>query len=224
VTVTVSNPTGCSVVLPHANQRPSGVTTLDAAAPVGTTGVNFFLHTATRADVLIGPAYATHFGWLYSPNNRLTWGWDSSQAANGNVSITCEAIQPNNAVLSSTAVPVRLSNTQTISVSGKHGLRVGVTMSWRWDKGPPGRTWLPRIEFRHLPRRATLQVSCRGRGCARHLPVAHSGRLGRLLRPLERHTYWPGDRLQITISKRGYRPERIAVRIRYARVPAARLL
>ena len=196
-------------------------TVLDAAAPAGTTQVNFFLHTPTRADVLIGPGYATRYGWLYSPNNRQTWGWDSSQVANGNVSITCEAVQPNGATLSSTAVPVGLSNTQNISVSASHGLRVGVWMSWKWAYA---RTWLAGLQFRHLPRRATVQVSCRGRGCAGRLVSASSGRLGRLLRSLERRTYWAGDRLAITISKPGYKPERASVQIRYGLVPTLKLV
>ncbi len=100
-------------------------------------------------------------------------------------------------------------------------LRVRVTMSWTWDRA---HTRLYRIKIPHLPRRATVLVWCRGRGCPRHVVIAGRRRLGRLLHSLDGQSYRAGDRLLVTIYERGRKTERITIGIRYGRLPRVRLL
>ena len=100
--VTVSDPTGCSVVLPSLGQI-SGTTTVLHLLRLGPNGVRFYLHSSSQADFLIGPALLTVYGWLYSPDGGQTWGWNSANAANGTATITCEATESSGASLASAA-------------------------------------------------------------------------------------------------------------------------
>jgi hypothetical protein len=112
-----------------------------------------------------------------------------------------------------------------VPVSG-HGrlgrLRVRITVRWTWLAA---RTWLDRLAVVHLPRRALVTISCRGRGCPWRRRRARAGAaLRRLERALKGGRFRAGDRLDITIAVPGYRPERAAIWIRSGRKPRARLL
>ncbi len=118
------------------------------------------------------------------------------------------------------SAPVVLSPTATrIPRLGR--LHVRMTIDWTWDHAT---TRLHRITVTRLPRRATVAVSCRGRGCGPR--AMHAGRSGlrRLLRRLDGHRYRAGDRIVIAIAKPGYRVERVGVEIRNGRLPRVRLL
>jgi hypothetical protein len=120
VDVNVSNRVGCQVLLPSGGQSLSGIATLAAAAPSGTTGVNFYLHSSLEADALpgSGAAVATIYGWLYSPDGGRTYGWDSTPFPDGAYTITCEALESNGTTLASSPVALTLSNTKKIIIYG----------------------------------------------------------------------------------------------------------
>jgi hypothetical protein len=100
-------------------------------------------------------------------------------------------------------------------------LHVRMSISWTWDRDI---TRLHRIKISRVPRQATITVRCRGRGCARRRQEGSARHLKRLIRYLDGRRYRAGDRLLISISRRGRRTERISVRIRYGALPKVRLL
>jgi hypothetical protein len=101
-------------------------------------------------------------------------------------------------------------------------LRLKITIKWTWNRGV---THLYRIRIFHMPRRATITVRCAGkRGCPRHRPQADARHLKRLTKALNGHAYRAGDKLLITVSEKGFKPERVAVRIRYGAKPKLSLL
>jgi len=100
-------------------------------------------------------------------------------------------------------------------------LRIKLILSWTWNHRT---TTLHRIQIPHMPRRATLTVSCHGRGCPRHARRTNYRHLHRLIRYLDGHTYRAGQRVTLVISEQGYRPERVQARIRNGHVPRVRLL
>ena len=71
-----------------------------------------------------------------------------------------------------------------------------------------------------------LRVRCLGRGCPRHATASATGtrRVHRLLRTLTGRRYEVGDRLRITLTAPGFRPEVAEVIFGYRRLPAIRLL
>jgi hypothetical protein len=71
---------------------------------------------------------------------------------------------------------------------------------------------------------ATITVRCHGRGCPRHRYTAGKRHLKRLIRYLDGRRYRAGDRILISISRRGRRTERVSVQIRYGAIPKVRLL
>jgi hypothetical protein len=100
-------------------------------------------------------------------------------------------------------------------------LHVRMSMSWTWDREI---TRLHRIKISRVPRQATITVRCGGRGCPRRRFEASARHLKRLIRYLDGRRYRAGDRLLISISRRGRRAERVSVRIRYGALPKVRLL
>ncbi|HET9105005.1 MAG TPA: hypothetical protein VFN55_16765 [Solirubrobacteraceae bacterium] len=100
-------------------------------------------------------------------------------------------------------------------------LRIKMILSWTWNHGT---TRLHRIQIPHMPRRATLTVSCRGRGCARHAHHSDYRHLRRLIRWLDGHRFRSGQRVTLVVSEKGYRPERVEASIRNGRLPRVRLL
>ena len=101
-----------------------------------------------------------------------------------------------------------------------HHVKVRVAMSWTWNGD---HTRLYAVDAKHVPRRAGVTVTCRGRGCPARAQVA-SAHVKRLLSSLAGQTYRAGDRLFITIRSPGQVPERIEVVIRSGREPTARLV
>lgn len=101
-------------------------------------------------------------------------------------------------------------------------LRVKVSMDWTWNRAV---TRLHRIAVPHLPRGATVTVTCEGKRCGPHRRL-RSGRrhLKRLLHTLDGRRFRAGSRLVITIAEHGHRAERIVVRIRYGSLPRVHLL
>jgi hypothetical protein len=105
----------------------------------------------------------------------------------------------------------------------RRALRVRVALSWTWRYGI---TRLNTVRFGRHPGRLTVTILCRGHGCPRplRLTASKSAELRRLLRRLHGRRYRAGDRLFITLTAPGYRPERAELTIRYGRLPLARLL
>ena len=115
---------------------------------------------------------------------------------------------------------ITTSNPQ-ITPRGRGSVHAQFVISWRWAGA---RTTMRSIAVRGLPRGASVAVSCRGSRCPRLRLHAGRGRaVGRLLRALGGRRYAAGDRIRITVS-RGQRHERIELRIRNGRKPAAHLL
>ena len=100
-------------------------------------------------------------------------------------------------------------------------LRVKMTLAWDWNRR---RTQLRRLKVGHHPRDLTIRIVCRGNGCPQPALSASTHKLGRLLLTLDGHVYRAGDRLVITLSARGFAPERARVVIRDGRIPKLRLV
>ena len=100
-------------------------------------------------------------------------------------------------------------------------LRVKMVLSWTWNHRT---TRLHRIQIPHMPRRATLTVTCRGRGCARRSRRSDRRHLGTLIHYLDGHAFRAGERVMLVISETGYRAERVEADIRNGRLPRVRLL
>jgi hypothetical protein len=79
----------CTVVLPVNGAVVSGRTVFSAAASPGTTAVSYYLN-----GELLGPALPTGYGWLFTPDNGVTWGWDSLLRPDGTYALTCRATHP----------------------------------------------------------------------------------------------------------------------------------
>jgi hypothetical protein len=99
-------------------------------------------------------------------------------------------------------------------------LHVDVAARWSWT---PRRTRLRSLALHHLPRAATVRLTCAGKGCPRRRWTAKPGRASALLKHLRGTRLRPGDRLTLTIARHGRRPERVVVRIRAGRKPLMRL-
>jgi hypothetical protein len=109
----------------------------------------------------------------------------------------------------------------TIAPKPRKGhLHVRIVMTWHWAKSV---TRLIKLRWIDLPKRATVRVRCRDRGCPAR---AWSGRPGRRkgLRTFTGARFHPGDTITITISQRGRVPERAQIVIRANRIPKTRLL
>lgn len=95
-------------------------------------------------------------------------------------------------------------------------------ISWHWNRGT---TVLRRITARRLPGDATVRVRCTGVRCPRLRPTREgAGGVRRLLRALRGKRFHPGETLHITVTRPGYRAERIELLIRDNKVPRARPL
>lgn len=106
---------------------------------------------------------------------------------------------------------------------GRHALRVAIVLSWTWQYAT---TQLRVAQIGRMPHDTKMAVRCSGRGCPRPLKQHASGprRIRRLLARMTGRRYRRGDVLWITLTARGYRPERAKIEFRYERVPLARLV
>jgi hypothetical protein len=101
-------------------------------------------------------------------------------------------------------------------------VRAQFVISWHWNGTT---TVLRRITVRRLPRNATVRVGCTGPRCPRLRPVRDGARnIRRLLRALAGKRFHPGEDLHITVTRPGYRAERIELLIRRNKVPRPRPL
>lgn len=103
----------------------------------------------------------------------------------------------------------------------KPQLTVKITFTWTWVHA---HSRLRRMRVGKLPGRASITISCRGRGCPRRTLHAVKRKLSRLLASLEGTVYRAGDRIYITVSASGYRSERAELVIRDGAKPTAKLL
>jgi hypothetical protein len=119
-----------------------------------------------------------------------------------------------------TPLTPRRSTTSVVG-SGPRAFPGRVNLGWKWAGR---RTVLERVRFTHLPRHATVTVSCRGRGCS--TPRMRSGRRGHmrhLKRALIGRVFHPGQRLAIVARARGFRTLHAVIRIRRGRKPSLRV-
>jgi hypothetical protein len=102
-------------------------------------------------------------------------------------------------------------------------LRIKLAISWTYDRAT---TRLRNVKLGRFPGRTRLLVQCRGRGCPRHPNATASGprALRRLVRGLAGRRYRAGDKLLITLTAPGWRPERAEIDFRWGNRPKARLV
>ncbi len=115
-----------------------------------------------------------------------------------------------------------LNPVTTPGVKGRNRVHTQLVVSWRWS----GRRTLVRsVTSRRVPRRGSVSVRCRGRGCP-HLSVTRvrAAWTARLWRALAHKVFTAGDRLDVTIAAPHLKPERIEFTFRTSREPSARLL
>jgi hypothetical protein len=106
--------------------------------------------------------------------------------------------------------------------SGSHRrIHVRMTFDWFWSGS---RTRLGHVTAARFPRNGTVHISCSGRGCPRKSVAARYRGVKRVLASLKGTTYHAGDLISVVISAPGRRSERIELRIRNGKIPAARLL
>lgn len=118
---------------------------------------------------------------------------------------------------------IRTFNPQvTPSPHGPHTIHARFMISWHWGGAV---TRLESITVSRLPRSSGVSVSCEGRHCPA-LPIAHENApaVRALLKSLTGRRFDAGDRLEMVVSERHHRPERIRLRFRSGREPSARLL
>ena len=110
--VIVANQVGCSMLIPTGDDPIFGTATaLDAVPTIqNATKVELYLHTSSRTTIPLGTALPTIYGYLYTPNNGQTWGWDSTAYADGVYGMSCVATAANGTRTSSATVSFTLDN------------------------------------------------------------------------------------------------------------------
>lgn len=106
---------------------------------------------------------------------------------------------------------------------GPGRVRARFVLSWHWS----GRhTTLRSVTVRRLPGGARMAISCHGHGCPPGVATvaSGSGAVKRALSGIHDRRFRAGDRILITVTAPGRRPDRILIRIRSGRIPRARLL
>jgi hypothetical protein len=106
---------------------------------------------------------------------------------------------------------------------GPRRVRARFVLSWHWS----GRhTTLRSVTVRRLPGDARMAISCHGQGCPPGVATVSSGSgaVKRALSGLHDLRFRAGDRVVITVTAPGRRSDRILIRIRNGRIPAAALL
>jgi hypothetical protein len=98
---------------------------------------------------------------------------------------------------------------------------VKIVLSWTCNHR---RSHLTRIRLSHVPRRAQVTTTCRGRGCPLGAAQASARKLGRLTASLDGLTYRAGDRIYITVRAPGHRSERAELVIHDGAIPTAKLV
>jgi hypothetical protein len=99
-----------------------------------------------------------------------------------------------------------------------HALKVKLVLAWTWHGST---TRLRTITIGTVPAHTRLTIRCRGRACPRRVNASATGRAGlrRLLRGLRDRRFHAGDQLLISLTSRGYLPERAKVIFRAGRLP-----
>jgi hypothetical protein len=131
-----------------------------------------------------------------------------------------DAAQNSSTVLDQT---ITTSNPQTTPVPrGGRAVHAQFVISWRWVRS---QTTLRSIKVRRLPRDAHLAIRCTGRRCPRlRVRSATAKHVSKLLNGLANRRFHAGDKLLLTITAPRRSTERIELRMRNNRIPAARLV
>ena len=122
-----------------------------------------------------------------------------------------------------TTTPTTTDTTSTITppkAAPKH-VRVRTQVHWKWDGR---RTRLRWIRFGRMPKHTILQANCLGAHCFPPLKAATRRQRLELITLLEHRVYHPRQRLLITLSKHGWKAERVEFWIRNGKEPHVKLL
>lgn len=118
---------------------------------------------------------------------------------------------------------ITTSNPQTTpKPRGARAIRAQFVIGWNWSGTT---TTLNTIKVKHLPRASGVTATCTGRGCPK-LRIGHvnAPQISRLLHRLKGRRFRAGDRLNLTVTQRHHRPERIRLTFRAGAEPTARLV
>ena len=169
-------------------------------------------------DVDVHQSLAANGGFEYGSG---PWGTYPNTNSSYDVLRTSEvAAPPPAAVAPVVTTPVA---TPIPTPKARRALKVKLYLSWTWRYGT---TWLNKIRIGRFPAKTRLQIRCLGRSCPIHHKMSATGarRVHHLLRAMKGRRFGAGDVLRITLTAPGYKAERAEVKIRYARLPLARLL
>jgi hypothetical protein len=184
-----------------------------SAVDPNTAGVNFERSTDVTPTDIIVTVCSTKGGWHCGP------GVNVNTASGGTTTTTVTTTAPPTTTVVTAPVPTPVPRPR------KHSrvLRARLELSWTWDRGT---TWLRRVKLGRVPDRAQITVRCSGRGCASpvHGRAAGARHVRKLLGRLVGRRYRAGDRLLLTLTAPGWKPERVRVTIRTSRLPQIRLL
>jgi hypothetical protein len=182
-----------------------------------TEGVNFTRSTDKTPSSITVTVCSTAGGWHCGTGVDV--GTGSGGTTTSTTTVTTTTTLPPTTTVVTVPVPTPVPRPSRPSRELRALLRLG----WTWNYGV---TWLRRKHLGRVPGRAGITVRCRGGGCPRPLRSNAHGerRVRRLLRRLIGHRYRSGDRLRLTLTAPGWRPERVQVTIRTSRKPRIRLL
>lgn len=183
--------------------------------------------TAALGSTVVATATSSCQSWNLRPCPPSTAGIldvNTNQVPNGTYPVILTAYDA-----SGDGVPLQVSTVTVrnpvgsvkVTSRARRTVHAQLVLTWRWD---PKRTRLTALTYRHVPARATVKVTCAGRGCPIRTERVGARRLPQLRRNLVGRAFHAGDRLTLTISARGLRPERAQVRIRRNALPRVRRL
>jgi hypothetical protein len=182
-----------------------------------TEGVSFTRSTNQTPTNVIVTVCSTKGGWHCGAGVSVSTG--SGGTTTTTTTVTTTSVPPTTTTV--VTVPVPTPVPQPRKHSRVLDARLALRWTWRF-----GHTWLEREKLGRVPARTGIAVRCVGTGCPRPLHAAAHGerRLRRALHGLLGHRYRSGDRLLLTLTAPGWKPERVQVTIRTSHKPAIRLL
>jgi hypothetical protein len=182
-----------------------------------TEGVNFTRSTnQTPTDIGV-TVCSTKGGWHCGAGVSVSTG--SGPTTTTTTTVTTTSVPPTTTTVVTVPVPTPVPQPTKRS----RVLDARLALRWTWNVG---HTWLEREKLGRVPARTGITVRCVGAGCPRPLRSAAHGerRVRRVLHGLLGHRYRTGDRLLLTLTAPGWKPERVQVTIRTSHKPGIRLL
>jgi hypothetical protein len=181
-----------------------------------TEGVNYKDSTKTTPTDIVVTVCSTKPSWHCGTGAQV----NSGSGGTTTTTVTATTTVP---ATTTTVVTVPVPTPVPQPTRRSRELRARLKLSWTWDYAI---TRLDRVKLGRVPARTALIVRCVGGGCPRpvHLRANDARNVRGVLGRLVGHHYHAGDRLMISLTAPGWRPERVQVTIRNSRKPRIRLL